>query len=30
MTFRLVKGELIGIVYDINLYGSEGLRLTRQ
>jgi LysM repeat protein len=30
ITFRLVKGELIGIVYDINLYGSEGLRLTRQ
>ncbi len=30
ITFRLVKGELIAVVYDINLYGSEGLRLTRQ
>jgi LysM repeat protein len=30
ITFRLVKGELIAVVYDISLYGSEGLQLTRQ
>ena len=28
-TFELVNGELIAVDYDVSLYGSEGLRLTK-
>lgn len=30
ITFTLEDGELTAVVYDVNLYGSEGLRLTKQ
>ncbi len=30
ITFELANGELIAVEYDVNLYGSEGLRLTKQ
>ena len=30
ITFELVNGELVATQYDINLYGSEGLHLTKQ
>jgi hypothetical protein len=30
MIFRLIDGQLVAVLYDIQLYGSEGLQLTRQ
>jgi hypothetical protein len=30
ITFRLVNGQLIATVYDVNTYGSAGLTLTKQ
>jgi LysM repeat protein len=30
ITFILVNGELIAVDYDLNIYGSEGLQLTKQ
>lgn len=30
ITFELVNGELVAVDYDVSLYGSEGLRLTKQ
>jgi LysM repeat protein len=30
MIFRLIDGQLVAVVYDIQLYGSEGLQLARQ